>query len=84
MKLALYGLLLAGIFYTPHRVIVGWWGGEDYTYCYLIAPIVLYEVWGPAVAEDFFHGFSGWLIFILGLAVLLGEMWVLSVDMGTL
>jgi len=20
---------------------------------------VLYEIWGPAVAEDFFHGFSG-------------------------
>ena len=39
---------------------------------------VLYEIWGPAVAEDFFHGFSGWLIFIFGLAVLLLEMWVLS------
>ena len=37
-----------------------------------------YETWGPAVAEDFFHGFSGWLIFIFGLAVLLLEMWVLS------
>ena len=39
---------------------------------------VLYEIWGPAVAEDFFHGFSGWLIFIFGLGVLLVEMWVLS------
>jgi EpsI family protein len=39
---------------------------------------ILYEVWGPAVAEDFFHGFSGWLIFIFGLAVLLLEMWVLK------
>jgi EpsI family protein len=39
---------------------------------------ILYEIWGPAVAEDFFHGFSGWLIFIFGLGVLLVEMWVLS------
>jgi exosortase D (VPLPA-CTERM-specific) len=39
---------------------------------------ILFEVWGPAVAEDFFHGFSGWLIFIFGLAVLLLEMWVLN------
>jgi hypothetical protein len=30
------------------------------------------------VAEDFFHGFSGWLIFIFGLAVLLLEMWLLN------
>ena len=39
---------------------------------------VLYEIWGSTVAEDFFHGFSGWLIFIFGLAVLLLEMWGLS------
>ncbi len=39
---------------------------------------VLYEIWGPAVAEDFFHGFSGWFIFMFGLAVLLLEMWVLN------
>jgi EpsI family protein len=39
---------------------------------------ILYEIWGPAVAEDFFHGFSGWLIFIFGLAVLLLEMWILN------
>jgi EpsI family protein len=39
---------------------------------------VLYEIWGPAVAEDFFHGFSGWFIFMFGLAVLLLEMWALN------
>lgn len=26
---------------------------------------ILYEVWGARVAEHFFHGFSGWLIFII-------------------
>ena len=45
VKVALYALLLAGIFYTSHRVMIGWWRGEDYTYCYLIAPIVLYLIW---------------------------------------
>jgi exosortase len=39
---------------------------------------ILYEAWGPAVAEDFFHGFSGWLIFLFGLAVMLLEMWGLN------
>jgi EpsI family protein len=39
---------------------------------------ILYEIWGPAVAEDFFHGFSGWFIFMFGLAVLLLEMRILK------
>ena len=43
---------------------------------------ILYEIWGPAVAEDFFHGFSGWLIFIFGLAMLLLEMWLLRLLPG--
>ena len=37
----------------------------------------MYSFWGAAVAEGFFHGFSGWLIFIFTLGVLVGEMWVL-------
>ena len=45
VKAALYGLLLVGIFYSSHRVMIGWWENEDYTYCYLIAPIVLYLIW---------------------------------------
>jgi exosortase D (VPLPA-CTERM-specific) len=39
---------------------------------------VLYSFWGAVVAEDFFHGFSGWLIFIFTLGVLVAEMWVLK------
>ena len=39
---------------------------------------ILYEVWGPKVAEGFFHGFSGWLIFIIALGILLIEMWFLK------
>ena len=39
---------------------------------------VLFGFWGAEVAEGFFHGFSGWLIFIFTLGVLVGEMWVLK------
>lgn len=38
---------------------------------------VLYSGWGAAVAEGFFHGFSGWLIFLFTLPVLLLEIWLL-------
>lgn len=39
---------------------------------------ILYEAWSPKVAEGFFHGFSGWFIFMFSLAVLFVEMWALS------
>jgi exosortase D (VPLPA-CTERM-specific) len=39
---------------------------------------ILYSAWGLEVAEGFFHGFSGWLIFMITLPVLLLEMWVLG------
>ena len=39
---------------------------------------ILYKHLGPAVAEGFFHGFSGWFIFMFALAILLLEMWILS------
>jgi exosortase D (VPLPA-CTERM-specific) len=39
---------------------------------------VLYSAWGAEVAEGFFHGFSGWLIFVFTLPVLLFEMWILG------
>lgn len=39
---------------------------------------IIYKQWGAATAEGFFHGFSGWLIFVVSLAVLLAEIWVLK------
>ena len=39
---------------------------------------ILYQSWGREVAEGFFHGFSGWIIFVFAFAVLLLEMWVLG------
>jgi len=39
---------------------------------------VLYQFFGPAVAEGFFHDFSGWFIFMFSLALLLCEMWLLA------
>ena len=38
---------------------------------------ILYSVWGSGVAEGFFHGFSGWLIFMCTIPILLVEMWIL-------
>jgi len=38
---------------------------------------IIYKHLGAAAAEGFFHGFSGWLIFMLSLGVLLAEIWVL-------
>lgn len=39
---------------------------------------LLSEIWGPAAAEGFFHGFSGWFIFMFSCAVMLGLMWFLN------
>lgn len=38
---------------------------------------IFYQYWGAEVAEGFFHGFSGWLIFVFTLGVLLAEIWIL-------
>ena len=35
---------------------------------------ILYQFFGPVVAEGFFHDFSGWFIFMLSLGLLLGEL----------
>ncbi|NWF56385.1 MAG: EpsI family protein [Syntrophaceae bacterium] len=39
---------------------------------------IIHAYWGAEAAEGFFHGFSGWLIFMVTLGVLLGEMKVLN------
>lgn len=39
---------------------------------------ILYKFWGAKVAEGFFHEFTGIVVFITGLSVLLLEVWVLS------
>jgi exosortase D (VPLPA-CTERM-specific) len=39
---------------------------------------LLYPVWGPQVAEGFFHDFSGWAIFMISLGILLAELWILN------
>ena len=39
---------------------------------------ILYEVWGAKVAEGFFHGFSGWFIFLFAMGMLFLEMHLLS------
>jgi exosortase D (VPLPA-CTERM-specific) len=39
---------------------------------------ILYEPFGPKIAEGFLHDFAGWFTFMVALAVLLPEMWVLN------
>ena len=39
---------------------------------------MLYPIFGPKVAEGFFHDFAGWFIFMVSLGILLAEMWVLK------
>lgn len=39
---------------------------------------VMVQYWGTEMAEGFLHDFEGWIIFMACLALLLGEMWILS------
>jgi exosortase D (VPLPA-CTERM-specific) len=39
---------------------------------------ILHELWGAEVAIGFFHGFSGWIIFMVAFGLLLLEMGVLK------
>jgi len=39
---------------------------------------ILHKIWGARVADAFFHGFSGWFIFMLCMGILLFEMWILG------
>jgi exosortase D (VPLPA-CTERM-specific) len=39
---------------------------------------ILYPFLGPAAAEGFFHDFSGWAIFMVSLAAILTEIWILG------
>lgn len=39
---------------------------------------LLYEIWGAKVAEGFFHGFSGWFIFMFSFGILLLQMKLLN------
>lgn len=43
---------------------------------------LLYPSWGKDVAEGFFHDFSGWLIFMVSLGILLGELYLLNKAFG--
>ena len=39
---------------------------------------IFFGIWGPKVANGFFHGFSGWFIFMTSLLILMFEMWILK------
>jgi exosortase D (VPLPA-CTERM-specific) len=39
---------------------------------------IICSYWGKEAAEGFFHGFSGWMIFIVSFAMLVAEIWILN------
>ncbi len=39
---------------------------------------MLVEIWGRGAAYGFLHLFEGWVVFLLGLALLVGEMWLMT------
>jgi exosortase D (VPLPA-CTERM-specific) len=39
---------------------------------------VLVEYWGKSQAEGFLHYFEGWVIFMVCLAIIIGEIWLLA------
>ena len=39
---------------------------------------VTVEYWGPEMAEGFLHDFEGWAVFMSCIAILIGEMWILT------
>ena len=39
---------------------------------------IMVEYWGIEMAEGFLHDFEGWVIFMSCIAILIGEMWLLS------
>ena len=43
---------------------------------------VLVEHWGIEQAEGFLHDFEGWIVFMFCVAILIGEMWLLSRLLG--
>jgi len=44
-KIAMYGLLLVGVYYSSLAAMISQWGREDYSYCYLMPFVVLYLIW---------------------------------------
>jgi len=83
LPLLIMGLLLAYYFRAPFwkraLLVVSTLPLTIAVNSFRIASVgMLYPVFGPKVAEGFFHDFSGWLIFMVSLAILLGEMWLLK------
>jgi exosortase D (VPLPA-CTERM-specific) len=41
----LYCVLFLGLFFSPFKVMVSSWRGDDYTYCYFVPLVILYLLW---------------------------------------
>jgi exosortase D (VPLPA-CTERM-specific) len=83
IPLFLMGLLLAHYFRAPLwqrlLLVVSTLPLSIITNSLRIASVgFFYQYLGQAAAEGFFHDFSGWFIFMAGLAFLLLEIWILK------
>lgn len=45
LRIAIYAVLLVGLYYSSYSVMLKWWQRDDYTYCYLVPAIVVYLIW---------------------------------------
>ena len=83
IPLIVLGLLIAYFFKSPFWkkaiLVVSTIPISIFTNSLRIASVgFLYQYWGPAVAEGFFHDFSGWFIFMFSFAILIIEMEILK------
>jgi len=77
-KIALYGLLLIGVYYSSLAYMISQWEREDYSYCYLVPFIVFYLIWEKRNQLASLPSVSSWkglIPFILGIVFFwLGEL----------
>jgi len=77
-KIALYGFLLIGVYYSSLAVMISQWGREDYSYCYLIPFVALYLIWEKRNLLASLPSVSSWkglIPFVFGIVFFwLGEL----------
>ena len=45
LKVALFGLLLMGLYYSGFAYMIRQWDKPEYNYCYLIPLVIIYLIW---------------------------------------
>ena len=78
VKSLLIGLLLVGIYFPSHTLMVKQWQKNDYNYCYLIPIVVLYLIWERRQKIAMWPSEPSWkglVLFLTGVMLIwLGEL----------